>query len=97
MLQNLSLGIIIFLLFNSLNLIKGEQAIGLDTQIKLSITFPLFLLIVDKQYIAKIQRSNEKRDSITLISRVKYRTRYVKMPLHMLTMKTNILSFTNIQ
>ena len=46
-LQSLSLGIIIFLLFRSLNLIKGDSVIGLDTQILLSVAFPLFLLIVE--------------------------------------------------
>jgi len=46
-LQSLSLGIIIFLLFRSLNLIKGDSVIGLDTQILLSIAFPLFLLLLE--------------------------------------------------
>ena len=46
-LQSLSLGTIVFLLFRSLNLIKGENLIGLDTQIWLSISFPLFLLLVE--------------------------------------------------
>lgn len=46
-LQSLSLGAIIFLLFRSLNLISGKCVIGLDTQILLSINFPLFLLIVE--------------------------------------------------
>ncbi len=46
-LQSLSLGTIIFLLFRSLNLIIETSVIGLDTQILLSITFPLFLLIVE--------------------------------------------------
>lgn len=46
-LQSLSLGFIIFLIFNSLNIIHGELIIGTDTQILLSITFPLFLLIVE--------------------------------------------------
>jgi len=46
-LQSLSLGIIIFLLFRSLNLIKGDSVIGLDTQILLSVVFPLFLLFVE--------------------------------------------------
>ena len=46
-LQSLSLGIIIFLLFDSLNLIKGDSVIGLDTQILLSVAFPLFLLLVE--------------------------------------------------
>ena len=46
-LQSLSLGTIIFLLFRSLSLIHGECVIGLDTQISLSIAFPLFLLLVE--------------------------------------------------
>jgi len=46
-LQSLSLGVIVFLLFRSLNLIKGESVIGLDTQVLLSISFPLFLLLVE--------------------------------------------------
>ena len=46
-LQNITLGIIIFLIFRSLNMIKGESVIGLDTQILLSVAFPLFLLIVE--------------------------------------------------
>ena len=46
-LQSLSLTVIIFLVFRSLNMIKGESIIGLDTQIVLSISFPLFLLLVE--------------------------------------------------
>ena len=46
-LQSLSLGAIIFLVFRSLNIIKGESIIGLDTQIVLSVCFPLFLLLVE--------------------------------------------------
>ncbi len=46
-LQSFSLGVIVFLLFRSLNLIKGESVIGLDTQILLSISFPLFFLLVE--------------------------------------------------
>lgn len=46
-LQSLSLGMIIFLLFRALNLINGECVVGLDTQIVLSISFPLFLLLVE--------------------------------------------------
>jgi hypothetical protein len=52
-LQSLSLGIIIFLVFRSLNLIRGESVIGLDTQILLSIAFPLFLLIVEYVMFSK--------------------------------------------
>ena len=46
-LQSLSLGTIIFIVFKSLNMISDTQVIGLDAQISLSITFPLFLLIVE--------------------------------------------------
>ena len=46
-LQSVSLGVIIFLIFRSLNVIKGESIIGLDTCIVLSIVFPLFLLLVE--------------------------------------------------
>ncbi len=52
-LQSLSLGTIIFILFNALSLIKGECVIGLDTQIVLSITFPLFLLLVEYTIYSK--------------------------------------------
>ena len=46
-LQSITLGLIIFLTFKSLNAIAGFRVIGLDTQILLSISFPLFLLIVE--------------------------------------------------
>lgn len=46
-LQSTSLGIIIFLLFRCLNIIKGNQLIGLDSQITLSLTFPIFLLMIE--------------------------------------------------
>ena len=46
-LQSISLGTIIFLVFRSLNLISEIEVIGLDTQILLSILFPVFLLIVE--------------------------------------------------
>ena len=46
-LQNMTLGIIIFLIFRSLNMIKGDSVVGLDAQILLSVAFPLFLLIVE--------------------------------------------------
>lgn len=49
-LQSLSLGAIIFLIFRSLNTISDVRIIGLDTQILLSTLFPLSLLIVE--YIA---------------------------------------------
>ena len=46
-LQSISLGAIIFLLFRALNLTHGDRLIGLDTQILLSLAFPLFLLLVE--------------------------------------------------
>ena len=46
-LQSLSLGIIIFLIFRSLNNIIGSNTIGLDSIIVLSISFPLFLLLTE--------------------------------------------------
>jgi len=46
-LQAVVLGSIIFLVFKSLNTISTVKVIGLDTQILLSILFPLFLLIVE--------------------------------------------------
>jgi len=46
-LQAVVLGSIIFLVFKSLNSISTVKVIGLDTQILLSILFPLFLLIVE--------------------------------------------------
>lgn len=46
-LQSLTLIVIIYLLFNSLNLINGANVIGPDTQVLLSVLFPTFLLIVE--------------------------------------------------
>ena len=46
-LQSLTLVAIIYLLFNSLNLINGANVIGSDTQVLLSVLFPTFLLIVE--------------------------------------------------
>ena len=46
-LQSVSLGAIIFLVFRALNMIRGERVIGLDAQIVLSIAFPLFLVLVE--------------------------------------------------
>ena len=52
-LQSATLGLIIYLVFNSLNLIRGESVIGLDTQFLLSIAFPLFLLLVEYTIFTK--------------------------------------------
>ncbi len=46
-LQSLSLGFIIFLMFGMHNTIYGSDIIGTDSIIVLSITFPLFLLLVE--------------------------------------------------
>jgi len=46
-LQSLSLGIIVFLLFITLNQINGENVIGLDALVVLSVSFPLWLLLVE--------------------------------------------------
>ena len=46
-LKSVSLGIIIFLIFRSLNAIEDTIAVGLDTRILLSIFFPLFLLLTE--------------------------------------------------
>ena len=48
-LQSASLGLIIYLLFRSLREISSSVSIGLDTQIWLSIAFPMFFLLI--QYI----------------------------------------------
>ena len=54
-LQSLSLGTLVFLLFRALNTINGESVVGLDTQVLMSISFPLFLLLVE--YIIFKERS----------------------------------------
>jgi len=51
-LQSITLGVIIFLIFNSLNMIN-DRVIGVDTQILLSVLFPLFLLIVEYLIFSK--------------------------------------------
>ena len=51
-LQNITLGIIIFLIFDILNGIS-DKGIGIDTQILLSVLFPLFLLIIEYLIFSK--------------------------------------------
>ncbi|TES91274.1 MAG: hypothetical protein E3J87_08135 [Candidatus Cloacimonadota bacterium] len=46
-LQSVSLGAIIFLLFRTLGVINGKPVIGLDAHITLSVVFPVFLLMVE--------------------------------------------------
>lgn len=58
-LQSLSLGFIIFLIFNSFNLIYGSNVIGSDTQIILSITFPLFLLLSEYTILTAVTDSKK--------------------------------------
>jgi len=41
--QSVSLGIIIFFTLNGLNNVSGDKVIGFDTQVLLSVMFPLFL------------------------------------------------------
>ncbi len=45
--QNLALGWIIYLLFQSLTKINSEAVIGKDTSIILSIIFPLFTFVIE--------------------------------------------------
>ncbi len=52
-LQSSTLGAIIYLIFESLNMISEVRVIGLDTQILLSILFPLWLLIVEYTIYSK--------------------------------------------
>ena len=47
LLQNLSLGAIIFLIFRGLNQLGDGKVIGLDSQLVLSLVFPIFLLLVE--------------------------------------------------
>jgi len=47
LLQTLSLGAIIFLIFRGLNQLGEGKVIGLDAQLVLSIVFPIFLLLVE--------------------------------------------------
>ncbi len=55
-LQSLTLAAIIFLIFHALNTLGEKQIIGLDTQILLSVLFPLFLLLVE--YVIYSTRKN---------------------------------------
>lgn len=51
--QALSLSAIIYLVFRSLNMIAGISTIGQDTQIVLSVMFPLFLLVTEYMIYSK--------------------------------------------
>ncbi len=54
-LKNISLGVIIFLLFQAFGKTGGHQVIGLDTQILLSTLFPLLTLIVEYIFYRSIR------------------------------------------
>lgn len=54
--QSVSLGMIIYLLFRSMNIIHGDNVIGADTQVVLSVVFPLFLLLVEYVIYSKKRR-----------------------------------------
>ena len=46
-LKNFTLGVIIYIIFNSLNNISENGVIGWDTQILLSVLFPAFSFIIE--------------------------------------------------
>ena len=52
-LQTLTLGALIYLLFRSLNMTAGINTIGTDTQIVLSILFPVLLLATEYMIYTK--------------------------------------------
>ena len=52
-LQSITLGVIIFLIFDSLSAVAKFRVIGRDTQIILSILFPVFLLAVESVIYSK--------------------------------------------
>jgi len=54
-LKNISLGVIIFLIFHAFEKTSNNQIIGLDTQILLSILFPLLTLIIEYMFFESIK------------------------------------------
>ena len=52
-LQSITLGAIIFLIFRGLNIVGDSKVISFDTQLLLSILFPAFLLIVEYMIYSK--------------------------------------------
>lgn len=46
-LQSFALAALIFVIFESLSRMNGARVIGIDSQIALSVAFPLFLLLVE--------------------------------------------------
>ncbi|NPV51674.1 MAG: hypothetical protein HPY60_10850 [Candidatus Methanofastidiosum sp.] len=52
-LQSITLGTIIFLIFRGLNIVGDSKVISFDTQLLLSTLFPAFLLIVEYMIYSK--------------------------------------------
>lgn len=46
-LQTLSLGALVYVVFECMNALHGSRLVGGDTQVVLSVSFPLFLLLVE--------------------------------------------------
>jgi hypothetical protein len=46
-LQSLSLAALIYVGFRCMNILHGSRLVGGDTQVVLSVSFPLFLLLVE--------------------------------------------------
>ena len=54
-LQSLSMGFLIFVVFRSMNVLHGSAVVGGDTQVVLSVAFPLFLLLVEYVIYSRCQ------------------------------------------
>jgi hypothetical protein len=54
-LQSATLGIILYIIFDLLNNMSDPRAIGVDTQIILSVLFPLYPLLVEYTIFSKIK------------------------------------------
>jgi len=52
--QSLGIGIFIFLIFRSLNIIHGSPVIGLDSQLLLSVLIPVFIFNVEYFIYSKL-------------------------------------------
>jgi hypothetical protein len=54
-LQSAMLGIIIYIILDILNNMSDPRVIGVDTQIMLSVLFPIFSLLVEYTIFSKIE------------------------------------------
>lgn len=52
-LQSATLGVVIYLIFDVVNRMSETRAMGMDTQIVLSVLFPVFLLLVEYTIFSK--------------------------------------------